>query len=81
MEQIAQKPFLCKGTWIKIDHYVIPSDPVKKHENYGYCKICWECDFKDNLGSPNPETIRRNSPYADSNINNKYFNSCGRDTL
>lgn len=80
-DQKSKEPFMCKGNWIKVEHYVIPSKTMPKNERYGYCKICWECDFKDNACYTNPEDIRRNSPYADSKINNAYFNACGNDTL
>lgn len=79
-DQTSKIPFQCKGNWISLEHYVIPSIPMSKNEKYGYCKICWEIGFKDNTGSPNPEIITKGSSFPDSKINPN-SSPCGCDTL
>ena len=69
LEEIKEDYPRCKGNWLAIEHYIIPSNPIRKCEKYGYCSICWENDFKDNFSSPNPESIKHQKPFKDSKIN------------
>lgn len=72
--------FLCKGNWINIPHCVLRSNVPKINEKYGYCKVCWEQDFKRNIGSPNPEDMTKIKSFSDSKINSNFV-QCGTDTL
>ena len=79
-DQTSKIPFRCKGNWISLEHYVIPTVPMRKNENYGYCKICWEIGFKDNIGGANPENMTKKASFSDSKINPN-SGPCGNDTL
>lgn len=53
---------------------------MKKNEKYGYCKICWENDFKTiNPNITTPDTHYTKS-FKDSKIN-PTSGPCSNDTL
>ena len=70
----------CKGNWLSVEHYILPNIPMKINEKHGYCKICWENDFKDNFTSTNAESINYKKTFKDSKINPK-SSSCSNDCL
>ena len=70
----------CKGNWLSVEHYIISNVPMKENEKHGYCGICWENDFKDNITSTNSEPMRKSKPFKDSKINPK-SGSCSNDCL
>lgn len=70
----------CKGNWLSVEHYILPNIPMKENEKYGYCPICWENDFKENMTSTNSESINYKKPFRDSKINPN-SGPCGNDTL
>jgi len=72
--------FLCKGNWINIPHCVLRSSEPKINEKYGYCKVCWDQDFKRNSMCSNPEDMTKKPSFSDSKINPN-SGPCGCDTL
>lgn len=74
-----RKPILCQNPLGMHEHWILPTG--RKMEEYGYCAVCSSQAFRDNISSPNPESIAKHAPYDDSKINNRNFVQCESDSL